>query len=321
LFKEILKIFPQVDSASLGKMERTLNGRFARVAKKFGKGIIGSLIGGGLLGAAVGVIDKLLNPLKEVQEAIDRTLQSADDIVSNAEQFGTDSGTLAKIQGFGKASGLDAEGVNTLISKFQVALAENQADPTKNTSVSAFRGEKDSAKAFFEFIQSLQELGKRDKAAALLVQQEVFGEKQILKAAEFLNADFLALSKSLSGVSAEQLAGANNKLAGIKDVEDVRSVIRDQEDRLAKGRLINDGVSKQRDDIARIDQQRENERIKNFENLANVQATTGKILHFLETEGFKLLEQGINKITEIAGTINKLTQSSLFKTFFGKSKD
>jgi hypothetical protein len=52
-----------------------------------------------------------------------------------------------------------------------------------------------------------------------------------------------------------------------------------------------------------------------------VQATTGKILHFLETEGFKLLEQGINKITEIAGTINKLTQSSLFKTFFGKSKD
>jgi membrane protein involved in colicin uptake len=90
---------------------------------------------------------------------------------------------------------------------------------------------------------------------------------------------------------------------------------------LAKGRLINDGVSKQRDDIARIDQQRENERIKNFENLANVQATTGKILHFLETEGFKLLEQGINKITEIAGTINKLTQSSLFKTFFGKSKD
>jgi hypothetical protein len=218
LFKEILKIFPQVDSASLGKMERTLNGRFARVAKKFGKGIIGSLIGGGLLGAAVGVIDKLLNPLKEVQEAIDRTLQSADDIVSNAEQFGTDSGTLAKIQGFGKASGLDAEGVNTLISKFQVALAENQADPTKNTSVSAFRGEKDSAKAFFEFIQSLQELGKRDKAAALLVQQEVFGEKQILKAAEFLNADFLALSKSLSGVSAEQLAGANNKLAGIKDV-------------------------------------------------------------------------------------------------------
>jgi hypothetical protein len=47
MFSEILKIIPKLDSKDLANMERTLGIRFARVAKKFGGGIMSVLKGGG----------------------------------------------------------------------------------------------------------------------------------------------------------------------------------------------------------------------------------------------------------------------------------
>jgi hypothetical protein len=61
------------------------------------------------------------------------------------------------------------------------------------------------AEAFFEFVQSMQNLTDTQKS---LVQQEVFGERQILKVSEFLNADFRKISREVGGPSAEELTAA-----------------------------------------------------------------------------------------------------------------
>jgi methyl-accepting chemotaxis protein len=127
MFSEILKIIPKLDSKDLANMERTLGIRFARVAKKFGGGIMSVLKGGGILGTATFFLDKILNPLKEVQESIDKTLKSGDDLKTYAKQFNTTAGNLARLQAFGKATGLDADSLRTILEKFQSSVAQSGA--------------------------------------------------------------------------------------------------------------------------------------------------------------------------------------------------
>ena len=82
MYTEILKVKPQLDTKDLNKMEKTLQSRFSRLAKGFGKSITNVIKGGGVAGIAIALIDKLLNPLKEVQEAIDRSLSKGDDLAT-----------------------------------------------------------------------------------------------------------------------------------------------------------------------------------------------------------------------------------------------
>jgi hypothetical protein len=49
MFKEILKIIPQVENRDLKKMERSLGRRFTRIARKFGKVLTTVLTKGSLV--------------------------------------------------------------------------------------------------------------------------------------------------------------------------------------------------------------------------------------------------------------------------------
>lgn len=293
MFSEILKIIPQIDSKDLAKMEKALQSRFTKIAKGFGKGLANVLKGGGIAGVALALIDKLLNPLKEVQEAIDRSLAKGDDLATFAAQFNTTAGRLAKVQALGEASGLDAEGLRMLLVKFQTSLAEAAADPNKDTSVRAFAGREDTLEAFFEFIQSLQKLNKGDQ---LRVQSEVFGERQILKASEFLNADFNALAKTFGRFDAEKLTVAANKLAGISDLNDQLAAARNLDDLQAKAGVINSGMIRAKDASERLNLQKENARIQSYKDLQTISDSVTKIMGIVE-QGLAMLGSLISTLT------------------------
>lgn len=297
MFKEILKIIPTVDNSDLNKMERSLSRRFTNVAKKFGKGLVGAVKGGGIAGVALALVDKLLNPLEEVKAAIERTLGASDDLVTNAKQFGTTAGNLAKLQAFGKSTGLESNDLNTLLAKFQTSVAEASADPSKQTSVRQFVGQKDTAAAFFEFIQSLQ---KMEKNQQILVQQEVFGEKQILKMADFLNTDFAALSQFFKGIDNEKVNTSAQKLGDLNDLSQTLSAVRDLKDIQTKGSLINKGTISSLEAGKAEALRKENERIANFqsinamnENMLKIQNNLEKLVTELFTQ-IPLIMQGMN---------------------------
>lgn len=317
MFTEILKIIPKLDAAALNKMQRDLSSRFTKVAKGFGKGLMQAFKGGAIAGAAISLIDKLLNPLKETQEAIDRTLSKADDIVTNAEQFGTTPGQLFKLQKFAQAKGLESDALNQLLVKFQGAIAEANADPKKDTSVRAFAGEKDIAKAFFEFIQSLN---KMDRNQQVLVQQEVFGEKQTLKMAEFLRADFGQLEKNLKLKPAAAYDKPLTKLDNLEDRQSELTAARDAQDILQKSRLITGGMIDERAKAEQLELARENERIANFKNIQSINETGTKIATLVE-QGVFMLGDLINKVTPaINNVVNKLdtiSKSGLIRGIFG----
>ena len=227
MLTEVLKIQPKLDNNELNQMERSLGSRFSKIAKGFGRGL--KIASVAALGAAV--LDKLINPLQEVKAAIDRTLGKADDIVTNARQFNTTTENLLKVRSLGNVRGLSNENVDMLLTKFQGAVAQASANPNDpaNSAVKNFVGQKDTAQAFYNFILQLQ---KMDKNQQVLVQQQVFGEKQVLKMAEFLqDVGFKESAASLkkvdfgkAAVAAESLGALNDKLTANRTVNDLNDL-------------------------------------------------------------------------------------------------
>jgi hypothetical protein len=309
MFKEILQIQPKLAPNDLNQMERQLNGRFSRVAKRFGGGLMTALKGGGIVGAAIGLVDKILNPLKETQDAIDKTLKMSDDVVTNAKQFNTTAGKLFRLQQIAKSTGLDEGSLDVLITKFQTAVAEAAADPSKRTSVRQFVGQKDSAEAFFQFIQSLQKL---DRNQQLLVQQEVFGEKQVLKMADFLSTDFAKQTKLIGGPTSAQLDPGLQKLGDLNDLKDVLEARRNLNDTFAKSARINEGMVRSQDVQEKLALDRENKQIQSYANLANISNASNEILNFAREAALNITGLVV-KVTDLANNVKKLTESRAAK--------
>lgn len=316
MFKEILKIIPRLETKDLAGMENSLNKRFGKVAKKFGGGIK-MAIKGGLIGMGLGLIEKILNPLKETQEAIDKILKGTDDIVTNATMFGTTAGKLFKMQQLANAAGVDPDDLYKVISRFQTSVAQAKADPTKQTAVRNFTQYDDTLEGFFAFIQSLQ---KMDQGSQNLAQYEVFGERQILKMADFLQQDFAKLTKMIGAKSAETYTPALTKLAGLSDLNDALSSKRNLEDVLTKGQVVNKGMIYDRDRAEREQLKRENARIRSYSDLQNISNATDKMLTLFE-QGIamvgKLVAQFSGFATKVEGFINDAKKSRLFRGLFG----
>lgn len=328
MFNEVLKIVPKIDDADLKKMESQLQSRFTKIAKGFGKGLVNILKGGGIAGLALGLIDKLLNPLQAVQEAIDRSLHASDDIATQANQFNTTSGKLFKLVQVAKSTGLDQGGLFTLITKFQSAVAQAKANPQDQSvsSVRNFTGQKDTAEAFFNFIQSLQ---KMDKTQQVLIQNQVFGEKQIGKMSEFLNADFRKqfAATGLDKADSTRLTQANDKLAGLSDLADQLKVRNETNDLFAKAGVINESMIRQRAKSEALALQKENMQIKSYNDLAAISDTVSKIMMMVE-QGVALVGKLINMlipaVNKIVAAAEKFLKSPMvrgIKGLFGGGKD
>lgn len=234
MLTEILKILPKLDNKDLNDMERQLGSRFTRIAKGFGRAL--KVTSALALGAAV--LDKLINPLQEVKAAIDRTLGKADDIVTNARQFNTTTENLLKVRSLGNVRGLTNENVDMLLTKFQGAVAQASLNPNDpaNSSVRNYVGEKDTALAFYNFITQLQ---KMDKNQQVLIQQQVFGEKQVLKMAEFLqDVGFKESADSLKKVDFAKAARAAEGLGALNDKLTANRTVNELNDLSGKGKVI-----------------------------------------------------------------------------------
>lgn len=321
MYSEILKIVPRLDPAAMKKMQSTLQSRFTKIAKGFGNSMKNIFKGGGWLGAALGLINKILNPLQETTEAIERTLKNSADIVTNAQQFGTTAGRLYKLQKLAQSKGIDEGELYNLIGKFQTSIAEAKADPTAPSAVRQYANETDMAAAFFEFIQAIQ---KMDKNQQVLVQQAVFGEKQILKMASFLQTDFGKRVQELGLAAGDRYTPRIEKLDKLSDLSDVLRVRSQIQDEAKTGDLITTGMIHARQKAADAVAARTREQIKGFENLQAVAVASNKIMGLVD-QGVAMLGQLINfllpTINRLVQTVEKFANSpaakGIFK-YFGK---
>ena len=279
MFQEVLKIVPKVDGPSLNKMFDSMNLRFVRITKTFGKGLVTAsktaFKSGAILSGLSILIDKFLNPLKETQEALERTLGTSANIKDYSEQFNTTTGNLFKLQMLAKAKGVDDQTLYGLINKFQASVIEAKADPNKATSVRQYTDTTDYAEGFFKFIQNLQSLSKDDQYK---VQSEIFGEKQLLKTAAFLNeSNFAGMTKALGLGQGSKYSSTLEKSDRLDDRLQLGRTKNEITSMMNLGKIANDGMissilSGERRKDAQIEYN-----ARNFNAMANVQKATDEI--------------------------------------------
>jgi hypothetical protein len=294
MFSEILKIIPRLSQRDLQKMEKALSKRFTRVAKKFGKGLKKAVVGGGLFSFGLAVINKILNPLKEVQESIEKILNKGDNLSTYAGQFGTTSGKLVKLQELAASTGLAPEQFYQILGKFQSALAENKKNPTTFTSVKNYVDEKDTADAFFKFVQSLQKMDKLDQVA---IQKQLFGDEALLRLSEFIQTDFAKQLKIIGAKDASAYTNSLEKLGSLQNLDEALTSKRNLRDIEKKAKLMNEDMIYKRDASEQLALDRENARLKSYKDLQELGDATDKILI--------LVEKATLMLSKLAGEFNK----------------
>jgi len=318
LFSEILKFKPTLDRAALNSMYRNLTQRFTSVAKRFGQGLRNAMKIGGLFAVTGAILNKLLNPLKNAEEIIDRLLLKGDDAVTNAGEFESDPGKLLRLEALARAKGLDADTLRNLIGKFQGALAEEKLLVEKEKDMTpeqraksapgrlrGFVGETDMAEGFFKFIQSLQAV---DPATRVSVQNEVFGERIRGRASEFFNAkDFEDVLKKLP--SAEILADAARKLGALSDKRDLQTAIREAEDLPTKAGLVTGKMVNDIDAAARQKNLADNETLLRFDSLKSTSIAVQELTHKFDKMTTSLLSDLMPKVVDAVNGLTKLAEA------------
>ena len=284
-------------------MIKDLGGRFTKIAKSFGNGLKNAIKGGGIVALAAGLADKILNPLKETQEALDKFLSSSDDIITNAAEFGTTPGKLLKLREAGRATGLKPETLFMMLQKFQVALAQardDKRDPSKPAGVlEEFLNVDDTVDAFFQFSQSLKNASNDVRT---LAKASVFGERLMGKSNDFFQQDLPALISELTPRLSSDFDESLNMAGSMNDLKDKLEAQRILEDTFKKGKIIGPQMIYSQAKTAQQQLDQENKRIQSYDSLIKTEQAASDIKNRFEdlfmtiSSQLPILVDGLNAV-------------------------
>lgn len=268
----ILNVKPTVSASDGRKLERDLNNRFARVAKKFGGALrtVGSKLRGIIAGGAVaGISAMMTNPIDSLNSTLDETLRRYDDISSRAKQLGVSSGQLYQATAIAKSAGIQEEDFRAMLTAYAVKVGEAKAG--QDQMLAEFVNE-DILTGFFEMVRSLRELSPEQRA---YFGAKILGEDDVSKLAELINTDVQERHRELFGsTTAEQTTRAIEKLAGTEGKQSIMRGRLDVENLLAKSQTITAETVKLQTELARKQQEAENISMKNYQAFARIQVAT-----------------------------------------------
>lgn len=301
----LIKIKPTITAEDGRKMENDLNGRFKRVAKKFGGALrtVGGALKGLLTGAAVAMI---ANPIEKLNEKLNSTLSYADQITTRAAAIGTSAGRLAQVETVAKSAGVS--NIDQILTRFQTGLAKARLGEDK--TLTQFTKYDDTLTAFLNVIKSLQGIENVDERTFAV--QKIFGRENASKMSELIAVDFAErwgqifgnmdvgkIRKAASpfvvnvGEKAQAQAGEKGReigfeglaeefdliferLGGLEDQQAVKSQRRMFEDFITKSETITGKLIEAQDEAERRRLDTENVQMKSFEQFARMAEETEK---------------------------------------------
>ena len=296
----ILDVKPKLSASEGKKLENDLNGRFARVAKKFGGALrtIGSKLRGMIAGGAVaGITAIMTNPIDSLNSTLDETLRRYDDISSRAKQLGVSSGQLFQATAIAKSAGIQEEDFRAMLTAYAVKVGEAKAG--QDQMLKEFVNE-DLLTGFFKMVRSLRELSPEQRA---YFGAKILGEDDVAKLAELINTDVQQRHRQLFGkTTAEQTTRAIEKLAGTEGKQSIMRGRLDVENLLAKSQNITNETIKMQNEIERKKQETENMNFENYQAFARIQYATEEskvILADIQQKLAPAVEKGVGLLEKM----------------------
>ena len=268
----ILNVKPTISAGDGRKLENDLNGRFARVAKKFGGALrtVGSKLRGIIAGGAVaGITAIMANPINELNSTLDDTLRKYDDISSRAKVLGVSSGQLYQATAIARSAGIEEQDFRAMLTAYAVKVGEARAGQDQMLAEFA---DKDILTGFFEMVRSLRELNPEQR---VYFGAKILGEDDVAKLAELINTDVKERHRELFGsATTEQTTRAIEKLAGTEGKQSIMRGRLDIENLLAKSQSITTETVRLQTELARKQQEAENINLQNYQAFARIQLAT-----------------------------------------------
>ena len=260
---------------SLKDTEKKLNSTFDRVVNRFkngfGKAWKGLKIGAGI--AAMGTaLTALLNPLSQLNDRINATLDKAGSIKDRAQAAGTDIKSYLALQGYAKFKGISEETLLQAMSRMQVLVGEAKAG--NENVLSNYAGETDMGKVFYNVIQNIAKVSKVDAAKGAKLANDVFGRGAIAQLGPLISEGFVRkdFDGLFSGIDLNKAETAINKLDEKGDLAAKLQVKREIDDLINKGNVITEDTIYKQDVNARATNKLENEQIKSYADIASIDA-------------------------------------------------
>lgn len=265
-----VNVKPTVSPSDGQKMEKDLNNRFARVAKKFGKsllGEVGSKIKGVLAGTALAV---WANPIDNLNQSLDETLRNYDDIASRAKQLGVSSGQLYQATAIAQSAGIQPDDFRSILTAY--AVKRGEAVKGDDLMLREFVGQEDTITSFFQFLKSLQGL---DPESRMYYASKVIGEDDSAKLAELINTDFVQRQKDIfRGTSPEQTTRAIEQLANVEGQQAILRSRMNLNDLLVKSQTITNETIRLQSEVAQKQIDLENAQLQNYQAFSRIQMAT-----------------------------------------------
>ena len=260
-------------SQSLKETEKKLNSTFDRVVNRFkngfGKAWKGLKIGAGI--AAMGTaLTALLNPLSQLNDRINATLDKAGSIKDRAQAAGTDIKSYLALQGYAASKGINEETLQQALSRMQVLVGEAKAG--NENVLSNYAGETDMAKVFYNVMNNIAKV--QDPAQRAKLASDVFGQRAVAQLGPLVTEGFVAedFQKLLQGVDLNKAQAAVLGLDAKGDQQAVLQFKREIDDLIQKNRVINSNTINMQDVNARAVNKLENNQIKSYADIASIDA-------------------------------------------------
>ena len=268
----ILNVKPTISQSDGRKLEKDLNGRFGRVAKKFGGALrtVGSALKGIIAGGALTGLGLLMtNPIEALNNSLDETLRKYDDLYSRAKQLGVSSGQLYQATAIARSTGIEEADFRAMLTAYAVKVGE--AKKGQDPILSEFVNE-DLLTGFFRMVRSLRELNPEER---LFYGAKILGEDDVSKLAELINTDVEQRRKEIFGnTTSEQTTRAIEKLAGVEGKQSILRSRLDVENLLARSQSITNETIRLQHEILEKQAQTENINFQNYEAFAKMQQAT-----------------------------------------------
>lgn len=338
MFSEILNIKPVLDPAQSKKMEESLSKRFRRVARKFGKGLEGALKGT-ILGISLGLLQKLLNPIQELEDRIKALLGESADISDLADKYGASPGEVRELQDTAQALRVKPEELVGMLDSFakSVQSAQEELDNLKpgevlsetSNNVRQFVGRENMIEAFSNFLVSLNKVGQGPGYARKLpgggtkqltglqarqeVERNVFGDKLSGPQRKLLeNITKVDLGKNYPGI--DQVDAAARKGTALADQQALSETVRNTQSFVnGVGNTSSQAITAM-ETLARQSQQELDSRLKSYASQAKTAETIGEIMLVLKDLVAKITE-GLSLIVNLFGDVKEIRKSSFWRNW------
>ena len=275
----LVKIKFNPEKSSLKQTEKNLNSMFSRVTNTFRKGFKKALKGISFAGgiAAMGTaITAILNPMSQLNDRINATLEKAGNIKDRAEASGTDIKSYLALQGYAKSKGINEEAFTQALSRMQVMVGEAKAG-TKNALYN-YRNETDMGKVFYNVMNAIS--SETDSAARAKLASDIFGQRAVAQLGPLVTEGFVQedFNKILKGVN---LAKAEKSILGLDKLGDEQAALefkRDINDLINKSKVLNKDTLTMQDAAERVRQDKENKQLKSYESIAMIDVSLQRLV-------------------------------------------